>query len=140
MHFLPKKHCFYPKRHFLCPKISKKSAYIATNLNLRQKSVCSGLKFLSESKLFGGYHPCSRATSATLSETRGEMPPSLCQPLTLSLLILVTLVGKLQNCSCTALEVTNVVENSATPAFRIFLAKNIQRQEKHSIGPGNGTE
>ena len=26
VHFLPKKHCFYPKRHFLCPKISKKSA------------------------------------------------------------------------------------------------------------------
>ena len=24
MHFLPKKHCFYPKRHFLWPKISKK--------------------------------------------------------------------------------------------------------------------
>ena len=63
--------------------------------------------------------------------------PSL---LTLSLLTLVTLVGKLQNCGCTALEVTNVVENSATPVLRIFLAKNIQRQEKHSIGPGNATE
>ena len=34
--------------------------------NLRQNSVCSGLKFSSESKLFGGCHPCSRATSATL--------------------------------------------------------------------------
>ena len=45
---------------------SPKSAQIATNLNLRQKSVCSGLKFLSESKLFGRCHPCSRATSATL--------------------------------------------------------------------------
>ena len=67
VHFLPKKHCFYPKRHFLCPKISKKSAEIATNLNSRQNSVCLGLKFLSESKLFGGCHPCSRATSATLS-------------------------------------------------------------------------
>ena len=32
----------------------------------RQNSVCSGLKFLSESKLFGGCHPGSRATSATL--------------------------------------------------------------------------
>ena len=60
--------------------------------------------------------------------------------LALSLLTLVTLVGKLQSCGCTALEVTNVVENSATPALRIFLAKNIQRHEKHSIGPGNGTE
>ena len=66
MHFLTKKHCFWPRKALFCPKISKKSAYIATNLNLRQKSVCSGLKFLSESKLFGGYHPCSRATSATL--------------------------------------------------------------------------
>ena len=24
VHFLPKKHCFYPKRHFFCPNISKK--------------------------------------------------------------------------------------------------------------------
>ena len=37
-----------------------------TVLNSRQNSVCSGLKFSSESKLFGGCHPCSRATSATL--------------------------------------------------------------------------
>ena len=43
-----------------------KSAQIATNLNLRKNSVCSGLKFLSESKLFGRGPPCPRATSATL--------------------------------------------------------------------------
>ena len=55
-----------PKKALLCPKISKKSAYIATNLNSRQNSVCLGLKFSSESKLFGGCHPCYRATSATL--------------------------------------------------------------------------
>ena len=36
---------------------------------LRQNSVCLGLKFSSESKLFGGCHPCSRATSATLVMT-----------------------------------------------------------------------
>ena len=45
-----------------------KGAEIAINLNLRQNSICSGLKFSSESKLFGGCHPCSRATSATLVE------------------------------------------------------------------------
>ena len=39
---------------------------MATNLNSRQISVCTGLKFSSESKLFGGGHPCSRATSAIL--------------------------------------------------------------------------
>ena len=44
-----------------------------TNLNSRQNSACSGSKFSSESKLFGGCHPCSRATSATLvSKTREE--------------------------------------------------------------------
>ena len=31
-------------------------------------SVCSGLKFSSESKLFGGGPPCPRATSATLEK------------------------------------------------------------------------
>ena len=57
--FLTQKGTFFAQR-------SPKSVYIATNLNLRQNSVCSGLKFSSESKLFGGCHPCSRATSATL--------------------------------------------------------------------------
>ena len=33
---------------------------------MRQKSVCSGLKFSSESKLFGGGPPCPRTTSVTL--------------------------------------------------------------------------
>ena len=50
------------KGTFFCPKISKK----CVNLNLRQNSVCSGLKFLSESKLFGRGPPCPRTTSATL--------------------------------------------------------------------------
>ena len=40
----------------------------------RQNSVCSGLKFLSESKLFGGCHPCSRATSATLMSALRFLP------------------------------------------------------------------
>ena len=57
--FLTQKGTFFAQR-------SPKSALIATNLNSRQNSVCSGLKFSSESKLFGGCHPCSRATSATL--------------------------------------------------------------------------
>ena len=52
--FLPKKGLFLPKD--LQKKVRK----------LRQNSVCSGLKFSSESKLFGGCHPCSCATSATL--------------------------------------------------------------------------
>ena len=39
---------------------------MATNLNSRQNSVCSGLNFSSESKLFGGGPPCPRTTSATL--------------------------------------------------------------------------
>ena len=43
---------------------------MATNLNSRQNSVCSGLKFSSESKLFGGCHLCSRATSATLDPSQ----------------------------------------------------------------------
>ena len=62
--FLPKKALFMPK------DFQKKSAYIATNLNSRRNSVCSGLKFLSASKLFSGCHPRSRATSATLSHTK----------------------------------------------------------------------
>ena len=45
---------------------SPKCGLIVANLNSRQISVCSGLKFSSEFKLFGGCHPCSRATSATL--------------------------------------------------------------------------
>ena len=53
--FLPKKALFMPKD--LQKKVRKS----------RQNSICSGLKFSSESKLFGGGHPCSRATSATLS-------------------------------------------------------------------------
>ena len=57
--FLTQKGTFFAKR-------SPKSAYLATNLNLRQNSVCSGLKFLSESKLFGRGPPRPRTTSATL--------------------------------------------------------------------------
>ena len=59
--FLTQKGTFFAQR-------SPKSASIATNLNLRQKSVCLGSKFSSESELFGGCHPYSRATSATLSD------------------------------------------------------------------------
>ena len=45
--FLTQKGTFFAQR-------SPKSAKIATNLNSRQNSVCSGLKFSSESKLLGG--------------------------------------------------------------------------------------
>ena len=58
--FLTQKGTFFAQR-------SPKSVKIATNLNLRQNSVCSGLKFSSKSKLFSGCHPCSSATSVTLS-------------------------------------------------------------------------
>ena len=58
--FLTQKGTFFAQR-------SPKSAYIATNLNSRQNSVCSGLKFSSESKLFGGGLLCPRTTFATLS-------------------------------------------------------------------------
>ena len=51
---------------------SPKSAQIATNLNSRQNSEGLGLKFSSESKLFGGCHLCSRATSATLQNTTSK--------------------------------------------------------------------
>ena len=47
--------------------LTQKGTFFATNLNLRQNSVCSGLKFSSKSKLFDGCHPCSCATSATLN-------------------------------------------------------------------------
>ena len=53
---------FLPKKAFFAQR-SPKSALIATNLNLRQNSVCSG--FSSQSKLFGG-GPCT--ASATLDE------------------------------------------------------------------------
>ena len=59
---------FLPQKALFLPKDLKKSAQIATNLNSRQNSICSGLKFSSEFKLFGGCHPYSRATSATLIE------------------------------------------------------------------------
>ena len=49
----------------ICPKISKKCVN-RDNLNSRQNSVCLGLKFSSESKLFGGGPPCPRTTSVTL--------------------------------------------------------------------------
>ena len=45
--FLTQKGIFFAQR-------SPKSALIATNLNSPQNSVCSSLKFLSKSKLFGG--------------------------------------------------------------------------------------
>ena len=59
--FLTQKGTFFAQR-------SPKSAKIATNLNSRQNSVHSGLKFSSESKLFGGGHPCSGTTFATLDD------------------------------------------------------------------------
>ena len=56
--FLPKKALFMPKD--LQKKVRKS----------QQNSVCSGLKFSSESKLFDGCHPCSRASSATLEKRK----------------------------------------------------------------------
>ena len=51
--------------------LTQKGTFFAQDLQKvrksRQNSVCSGLKFSSESKLFGGCHLCSRATSATLT-------------------------------------------------------------------------
>ena len=61
--FLTQKGPFFAQR-------SPKSAYIATNLNSRQYSVCSGLKFSPESKLFGAGPPCPRTNSATLRLTK----------------------------------------------------------------------
>ena len=53
--------------------LTQKGTFFAQDLQKvrksRQNSVCSGLKFSSESKIFGGCHPCSRATSATLLVT-----------------------------------------------------------------------
>ena len=51
---------FDPKRHFFAKDLQKVR-------KSRQNSVCSGLKFSSESKLFSGCQPCSRATSTTMS-------------------------------------------------------------------------
>ena len=53
MHFFPKKHCFWPKKALFLPK--------------DQNSICMGLKFSSESKLFGEGPSCVRLTSTTLS-------------------------------------------------------------------------
>ena len=53
------------RRHFFAQKSPKS----ARNLNLRQNSECSGLKFSSESKLFGRGPPCPRKTSATLPKS-----------------------------------------------------------------------
>ena len=57
--FLTQKGTFFAQR-------SPRSVQIVTNLNLRQNSVCSRLKFSSESKLFGGGPLCLCTTSATL--------------------------------------------------------------------------
>ena len=61
---------FLTKKGTVFAQRSPKSAQIATNLNLRQNSVCSGSKFLSQSKLFGEGSLCPRATSATRSQPK----------------------------------------------------------------------
>ena len=67
VHFLPKKHCFWPiKKALVLPKDLQK---VRKSRQILQNSVCSALKFSSKSKLFGGCHPCSLATSATLCDT-----------------------------------------------------------------------
>ena len=63
VHFLPKKHCFWPKKTLFLPKDLQKVR------KSREISVGSGFKFSSESKLFGGCHPCSRAVPATLYQS-----------------------------------------------------------------------
>ena len=74
----------FVRRVFTISKKSKKCVN-CHNLNSRQNSVFSGLKFSSESKLSGGCHPCSRATSATLSPSSSSWPlrtPELLPPKT----------------------------------------------------------
>jgi len=68
VHFLSKKRCFWPKKALLTKDFQKvrKSRQILIS---RQNSVCWGLRFLSESKLFGGGPSHLRTTSATLSST-----------------------------------------------------------------------
>ena len=58
------KHPYYIGREqkFWYPHIRKSNRW---HLNSQQNSVCSGLKFSSESKLFGVGPPCHRPTSAT---------------------------------------------------------------------------
>ena len=56
---------FLHKNALFLPKDLQKKVCKSRQILIR---VCSGLKFSSESKLFGVCHPCSRATSATLQE------------------------------------------------------------------------
>ena len=54
---------------FLTPKgtfLPKDLQKVCKSRQILIRDVCSGLNFLSESKLFGGCHLCSCATSATL--------------------------------------------------------------------------
>ena len=53
------------KSTFLTQSLSK-SAQMRQIIMSRQYSICYGLKFSSESKLFGESHSCLRTTSATL--------------------------------------------------------------------------
>ena len=66
VHFLPKKHCFWPQKALFCPKSSQKVCNSLQVLISQQNSTCKGLKFSSESKLFGKGPSRLRATSGTL--------------------------------------------------------------------------
>ena len=54
---------FLPKKAIFMPKDLQKKVRKSRQILIRDKI---GLKFSSKSKLFGGCHPCSRATFATL--------------------------------------------------------------------------
>ena len=66
MQYLPCNSALLAQETLLLTQKGTFFAQRSQNLNSRQNSVCSGLKFPSESKLFGRCHPCSHATSATL--------------------------------------------------------------------------
>ena len=57
---------FFPPKKLVLPELFQKVRKWEQILISGQNSVCQGWKFLSESKLFGRWHLCSRATSATL--------------------------------------------------------------------------
>ena len=72
--FLTQKGTFFNQRY-------PKSVYIATNLDSRQNSICSGLKFSSESKLFGGA-PCAPAQLLPPCNISSFFPVRFPNPLT----------------------------------------------------------
>ena len=72
---LAKEALFLTKKGTFLSKDFQKVRKSRQILMLRQNSVCSGLKFLSESKLFGRGPPCPRTTSATLTLTSNRSKP-----------------------------------------------------------------